>query len=122
MLVKNFFETCAQYENFQIWDVENMNAFLNGNGVLQEIFKNDYKISVEEFEERRSEIADSNMKIMENLLDQIGDKHFYPFTKDDQNHFQLIRMQDTNVMNFGIDIKDIDQSHVYIMIMDKVMS
>ena len=34
MIVKNFKDTCAEYDNFQIWDVENMDAFLNGNGIF----------------------------------------------------------------------------------------
>ena len=122
MLVNNFLESCGQYENFQIWDVENMEAFLNGNGVLEEIFKNDYKFPVAEFAERRAEIEQTDMEIMKNLLDQVGDKHFFIFTHFDQNHQELVHMQDTRVMNFGIDIKEISPEHVYIMIMDKQKS
>jgi len=120
MLVKDFLESCTQYENFQIWDIENMNDFLIGNKVLEEIFKVDYKMSVTEFEERRAEIEQSNMEIMKNLLDQIGDKHFYIFTNFDPNHQVLIHMQDTKVMNFGIDIKELNPEHVYVVIMDKI--
>ena len=120
MLVNNFSESCAQYENFQIWDIENMNDFLNGNKVLEEIFKIDYKMPVTEFVERRAEIEQSDMEIMKNLLDQVGDKHFYIFTHYDPNHQVLIHMQDTKVMNFGIDIKEVSPEHVYVVIMDKI--
>ena len=119
MIVKSFKDNCADYENFQIWDVDNMNAFLNGNGIFVEIFKNDYKMSIEEFDTRRDEIEQTNMEIMVAMLDQIGDKHFYIFTYHDDNHSELVQMQDQKIMNFGIDINEIDQEHVYIVIMDK---
>lgn len=119
MVVKNFISECAKYENFAIWDVENMNSFFEGNKVLSNIFETDFKMSVGEFEIKRSEIEQSNMQIMESLLDQVGDKHFYVFTYHNANHQELIHMQDTKVMDFGIDIKAIDKEHVYIVIMDK---
>lgn len=122
MLVSNFKENCSKYENFQIWDVDNIDAFLYGNAVFAEIFKTDYKMEIAEFHDRRSEIEDNNMQIMKNMLDQIGDKHFYIFTYHDMNHQELVHMQDTKVMNFGIDISKIDKEHVYIVIMDKKAS
>ena len=120
MLVNNFLESCSEYENFQIWDIETMADFLNGNGVIEEMFKIDYKMSVSEFESRREEIKETNMEIMKNLLDQVGDKHFYIFTYHDANHQNLVHMQDQKIMNFGIDINKVDEGHVYIVIMDKV--
>lgn len=119
MIVKNFKDTCSEYDNFQIWDVENMDAFLTGNGIFAEIFKSDYKMPVSEFNIRRDEISETNMEIMESMLDQVGDKHFYLFTYHNDNHAELVWMQDQKVMNFGIDINAIDQDHVYIVIMDK---
>lgn len=120
MLVGNFKDTAHQFDNFAVWDVENMNAFLNGNGALSEIFKHDFKMSIEEFDARRSEIPKTNMEIMEQLLDQIGDKHFYIFTWHDDNHWELVQMQVQKIMNFGIDIENvIEKDHVYILLMDK---
>ena len=120
MLVGNFKDTAHQYDNFAVWDVENMNAFLNGNGALIEIFKKDFNMPVEEFDARRSEISKTNMEVMEHLLDQIGDKHFFIFTYHDDNHWQLVQMQVGKVMNFGIDIENaIAEDHVYILLMDK---
>ncbi|MDX2362049.1 MAG: hypothetical protein QNK23_14665 [Crocinitomicaceae bacterium] len=120
MLVNNFIESCSQYENFQIWDIESMDDFLNGNGVISEVFQVDYKMPPSEFNARREEIPQTNMEIMKNLLDQVGDKHFLIFTLHDQNHQELVHMQDTKVMNFGINISKIDGDHVYVVIMDKV--
>ena len=122
MIVKNFKDTCTEYDNFRIWDVENMDAFLNGNGIFEEIFRNDYKMSVSEFNTRRDEITQTNMEIMESMLDQVGDKHFYVFTYHNDNHDELVHMQDNKIMSFGIDINPIDPEHVYIVIMDKLKS
>lgn len=120
MLVGNFQETAYQYDDFAVWEVENMNAFLNGNGAIVEAFKTDFKMSVDEFDARRSEIPKTNMEIMEQLLDQIGDKHFFIFTWHDDNHWQLVQMQTQKVMNFGIDIEHvIEKDRVYILLMDK---
>ena len=119
MLVKNYRESCAQYENFEIWDIENMDSFLSGNGVIAEIFKNDHYMSAEEFNARRGEISKTNMEIMEGILDQIGDKHFYIFTLHSDNHMELIQLQEEKIMNFGIDIAEIKGDHVYIVVMDK---
>jgi hypothetical protein len=119
MLVENFKSSCTDYENFQVWDVENLDAFFAGNKVLAEIFEADFKFPLVELAEKRSEIAHSDMKIMESMLDQIGDKHFYIFTLHNPNHLELVGMQETGIMNFGIDIQEIDPEHVYIIIMDK---
>lgn len=120
MLVGNFKDNAHQYQDFAVWDIENMNAFLHGNGAIAEIFKADYKMSVDEFDARRSEIPKTNMEIMEEVLDQIGDKHFFIFTYHDDKHWQLVQMQDEKVMNFGIDIANvIEKDRVYILLMEK---
>jgi len=119
MLVSNFKESCTDYQNFAVWEVENMDAFFAGNSTLADIFKNDFKMSVDEFEERRSEITQTNMEIMKNLLDQVGDKHFLIFTFHDDNHSELAQMQTQKIMSFGMDIEAIKEDHVYVLIMDK---
>lgn len=119
MLVNNFRETCIKYENFEVWDIENMDAFFSGNATLEEIFKIDYKMPVEEFRDRREEIPQTDMQIMEKLLAQIGDKHFFIFTLHNENHLELIQMQAQKIMNFGLDIEAIKHDHVYVLIMDK---
>lgn len=120
MIVKNFQENCKLYKKFQIWDVTDMDDFMSDNPVLNEIFLNDYKMTYAEVKEDRTEIADSNLTIMNGLLDQIGDKHFYIFTWHDDNHAELVKMQDLNIMNWGVDINDIQKDHVYIIMMDKI--
>ncbi len=119
MLVKNLKENCSQYDNFMIWDVENMDAFFSGNSVLAEIFKAEYKMPVEEFNSRRTEISETNMEVMENLLDLIGDKHFFIFTYHDDNHWEIVQLQVQKIMNFGLDIEAIEKNRVYVLIMDK---
>lgn len=119
MLVNNFRENCKQYQNFAIWEVSDMHPFFNGNATLVEILKKDFKMEVAEFDERRSEISKTNGELMEHMLDQIGDKHFFMFTLHDQNHMQLVQMQIEGSMSFGVDINEIKADHVYILLMDK---
>lgn len=119
MIVNNFRENCNKYENFQVWDIESIDDFLNGNAVLPEIFKTDYKMTVDEFKSRREEVPHSDVAIVDSLLGQIGDKHFFTFTMNDKNHIELILMQDTKMMNFGMDISSIQDDHIYAIIMDK---
>jgi hypothetical protein len=119
MIVNDFMSACSEYEKFSIWEVENMNAFFQGNGVLTEIFEKEHKMHLSEFDTRRSEIEATNLELMEGLLEQVGDKHFLIFTVGSTNHGVLIQMQDTKVMDFGVDIVAIKEDHVYIMIMDK---
>ena len=78
-----------------------------------------YKLSVEDLASNREAVEASDMDIMEKLLDQIGDKHFYIFTYHSKNHLELMQMQMEKVMDFGMDIQHIENDHVYIFIMDK---
>lgn len=120
MIVYQLEEKIHEYENFEIWNVENMSAFFEGNAVIKEIFQKEYKIKVEDFDKRRAEMPETNIGIMTNILDHVGDKHFFIFTLNDKNHRELVKMQYNKIMNFGLDIGLIDPSHVYILIMDKI--
>lgn len=122
MLVEDFAETCRLYGNFEIWDVENMDAFFKGNSVLTTIFEDKYKISIADFNQKRSEIKETNMQIIETVLSYVGDKSFYIFTHHNENHLELIKMQQLKIMNFGVDINNIKNDHVYVVIMDKKLS
>lgn len=122
MLVAEFNETCHLYQNFQVWEIENIDAFFKGNQVLATIFKDHYAMPIEEFHDRRSEIAESDMEIIQNLLSMVDDKSFFIFTFHDKNHLELVGMQQMKVMNFGMDIEQIKHDHVYVMIMDKMKS
>ena len=119
MLVNEFSSTCRLYEGFQVWEIENITAFLNGNGVLATIFQDHYNIPVKEIEEKRSDIVESDFDIITKLLSLVNDKSFFIFTLHDKNHLDLVGMQRMKVMNFGIDIEKIRDDCVYAIIMDK---
>jgi len=119
MLVNEFSSTCRLYEGFQVWEIENITSFLNGNGVLETIFQDHYNIPVKEIEEKRGDIADSDFDIITKLLSLVNDKSFFIFTLHDKNHLDLVGMQRMKVMNFGIDIEKIRDDRVYAIIMDK---
>ena len=119
MLVGEFSETCQLYTDFQIWEIENINAFFEGNLVLATIFKDQYGISVEELKEKRSEIEDSDLSIITTLLKMVDDKSFFVFTLHDENHLELVKMQQLKIMDFGVDINDVKGDKVYVVIMDK---
>ena len=120
MLAAEFSEMCYQYEGFHVWEIENIDAFFKGNEVLTKIFFDYYSIPYEEFEERRSEIQDTDYQMMTKLLGKVDDKYFFIFTLHDENHMELVKMQRMKVMDFGINIEEIRNDRVYVMIMDKV--
>ncbi len=119
MLASDFTDTCTLYEGFEVWEIENLDAFFKGNEILATIFQDFYKIPLSEFAEKRKTIVDNDFDIMQNLLTLVHDKTFFLFTLHDPNHLELIGLQKTNVMNFGLDIEKIKKDRVYAMIMDK---
>lgn len=119
MLVQNFSDNPSQFEDFEVWEIENMQSFFDCNGVIKEIFENEYKMKVSEFDKKRNELPETNMGIITGILDQVGDKHFFVFTAYDKNHSELIAMQTSGQMNFGINIEDISNEKVYFLVMDK---
>ena len=119
VILENFNEVCQRYENFEIWDIESMDAFFTGNEIINTIFEDEYKFSVKQFDEKRLDIADTNEEIIVKILDHVGDKHFFLFTLHNPNHLELVAMQNQKIMNFGIDIQDIQADHFYVVIMDK---
>lgn len=119
MLVDEFSSTCRLYEGFQVWEIENLTAFLNGNEVLATIFQDQYNFPVNEIEEKRSDIVDTDLVIITKLLSLVNDKYFFIFTLHDEYHLDLIGMQQMKIMDFGIDIEKIREDCVYAIIMDK---
>ncbi|HRP61510.1 MAG TPA: hypothetical protein PK833_14655 [Vicingus sp.] len=119
MLANEFSETCFQYENFMVWEIENMDAFFKGNEVLKTIFEDCYKIPFKDFKDRRKEIQETDLQMMTKLLNYVDDKHFFIFTIHDENHLELVKMQRMKIMDFGLNIEDIRKDRVYVMIMDK---
>ena len=119
MLASEFSEMCYQYEGFQVWEIENIDAFFSGNEVLTTCFKDYYQMPFEEFKERRSEIVDTDYQMITKLLGMVDDKYFFVFTLHDEDHMELVKMQRMKVMNFGVDIEKVRGDRVYAMIMDK---
>lgn len=119
MIVQDIKNTIFQYDNFEIWDIVNIDDFFKGNGVIREIFEKEYKIPIANFHARRAEIMESDGALMAAILDMVNDKYFYLFTKNDDNHNDLIYLQESGVMNFGLNIANISDDHVYVVIMDK---
>ncbi len=121
MLVTEFSDTCFQYTNFEVWEIENLDAFFKGSAILPRIFFDFYKIPFAELKSRREEIADTDFQIIMKLLSQVDDKHFLLFTLHDENHLELVKMQSRKIMDFGINIEQIRNDRVYVMLMDKKM-
>lgn len=119
MIVGNFRDHATEYDNFQIWDISTFKEFLDGNAVIREIATKEFKIVSDKREELVKKPVTKSIAMMEDVLDLINDKHFLVFEKHDEVHNDLKIMQRSKVMDFGIDISEIDPSHVYIMIMDK---
>lgn len=121
MLVTEFSETCFQYTHFEVWQIDNLDAFFKGNTILEKIFEDYYKMPLIDLKTKRSDIQDSDIMIITKLLAQVDDKHFFIFTLHDENHLELIKMQKLNIMNFGLDIEKISPDKVFVMLMDKKM-
>lgn len=121
MLVTEFSETCFQYNNFEVWQIDSLDDFFKGNSILAKIFEDYYKMPLSDLKNKRAEIPDSDMHIINRLLSQVDDKHFFIFTLHDENHLELIKMQRLKIMNFGIDIEQIKPDKVFVMLMDKKM-
>lgn len=119
MIVSEFTESSKFYEGFEVWEVESLDDFFEGNEILSTIFQDVFAFGVEELKERRSEIEHDDLAIMNNMLSLVNDKSFFIFTLHDENHLELVAMQQMKVMNFGLDIEKIKNDRVYVMIMDK---
>ena len=120
MLVSEFDETCKLYTDFQIWEIENIYSFFEGNQVLATILKDHYNVTVDELIEERSNVEETDLQIMTKLLSLVDDKSFFIFTLHDKNHLELVKMQQMKIMNFGIDIQEVEGDKVYVVIMDKI--
>lgn len=119
MLVEELKKNAFRYENFELWQIDDLNAFFRGNGILKEIFVKEYKMTLESLSSRRSEIPETDAGLMAAILDMVADKYFFVFTNTDANHKQLIEMQEESIMNFDLDISELPVEKVYAMIMDK---
>lgn len=119
MLVTHFAENAENYENFEIWDVDSFESFYTGNPIIKEIATKEFKVVGDKKELLYKQKITENIPVVEDVLDLINDKHFFVFTLHDPNHLELVGMQKTKTMDFGVDISNIDPNHSYIVVMDK---
>jgi len=119
MLVQDFKNTVYEYDNFEVWEVKDLEDFFTGNGVLKEIFEKEYKIPLVNLKVRRNEIVETDPGLMASVLDMVADKYFFPFSLNDANHLELIYLQESKIMSFGINIANVDEHYYYVIIMDK---
>lgn len=120
MLIQDIKNNIHQFENFEIWEVSDLNDFFKGNGILKLIFEKEYNMKLEALASQRDSLPESDLALMSALLDMVADKYFFVFTHHDPNHFSLIELQASKVMNFGLDIAHVSTDKVYILIMDKL--
>lgn len=120
MLVGKFKDHAFEYKNFEIWDISSFQEFLDGNAIIREIAAKEYKIVGDKRDELIKQPVVKSIAMMEDILDLINDKYFLVFEKNDEVHTELKMMQVMKTMDFGIDIREIDETHVYVMIMDRV--
>ena len=49
----------------------------------------------------------------------VDNKSFFIFTLHNENHLELVKMQQLKIMNFGVNIEEVKGNCVYVVIMDK---
>lgn len=120
MLVQDFKNTAYQFTNFEVWEISDLEDFFKGNQVLKEIFEKEYRIPLANLKTRRNEVPETDPGLMAAVLDMVADKYFFPFIFLDSSHQELIYMQEAGIMNFGMNIGNLDENKVYVIIMDKL--
>lgn len=120
MLVQDFKNNAYQFTNFEVWEINNLEDFFKGNQVLKEIFEKEYRIPLANLKARRNEVPETDSGLMAAVLDMVADKYFFLFTFFDKSHQELIFMQESGIMNFGMNIGNLDDNKVYVIIMDKL--
>lgn len=119
MLVTHFAENAVNYENFEVWDIDSFESFYTGNPIITEIATKEFKVVGDKKEQLYKQKITENIPVVEDVLDLINDKHFFVFTLHDPNHLELVGMQKTKTMDFGVDISNINPDNIYIVVMDK---
>ena len=119
MVVTDFSEKYAMYENFQIWEILNLDDFFQSHTMLFEIFKKEYGFPFEKRNESGKKFEDTDIEIVSKLMNYFNDKQFFIFSLNDNNHKELITLQERKIINFGIDICAIEPSKLYVLDMDK---
>lgn len=107
------------YLNMSIWTVSTEEEFIKMHENLAEAFKQEYKFDYNERNNPYNKFNDSSKTVINKLLDYFNDKCFFVFEQNDENHLQLIMLQEKKIINFGIDINSIEPNKIYVLEMDK---
>lgn len=118
MIVTNLADDYLLFENMAIWEIKSFPEFFKAHENLLEIFEAEYGFPYSKLNEQ-ADFKDTDIMIVSKLLDHFGDKHFFIFSYNDQNHHVLKGLQDKKIINFGIDIHVINPSRIYVLEMDK---
>lgn len=118
MTITNFKEDYSLYENMEIWEIKSIAEFLKTHEKLTEIFSEEYDFSYEE-SHQQEEFRDSDLAIVSKLLNYFDDKYFFVFSYNDTHHEELKKLQDRNIINFGMDIYRLHPEKIYVLEMDR---
>lgn len=117
MIVTDLLSNIKLYNNMSIWSIPNLEEFMKMHNSLQDAFKQEYQT---DYTNRfNAGFMDPDQVAITKLLDYFEDKHFFVFSLNDQQHMELIMLQDKKILNFGIDINQIRPDLIYVLEMDK---
>ena len=119
MTITDFGSNYIKYDNMSIWELKSLDELFKAHENMLEIFEKEYGFPYSKLNEQSEKFNDLDVKIVSNLLDHFGDKHFFVFSYNDKNHNDLKILQDKKVINFGIDIHVINPQRIYVLEMDK---
>ncbi len=119
MIISDFKTNFHMYENMAIWEIANINDFFKAHEMLKEIFEKEYKFSYDSRIDKENDYTDSDIEMVNKLLDYFNDKHFLVFSNNDPTHILLKEFQDKKIINFGMDIYVLHPDKIYVMEMDK---
>lgn len=119
MIVADFKTNFHMYENMAIWEIAKITDFFKAHEMLKEIFEKEYKFSFDNRHDPANNFTDSDIEVVNKLLDHFGDKHFMVFSNNDPTHSLLKEFQDKKIINFGMDIYVLNPTKIYVLEMDK---
>lgn len=118
MIVTNFTDDYLLFENMLIWEIKSFPEFFKAHENLFDIFEEEYGFPYSKLSEQ-ADFKDTDILVVQKLLDRFGDKHFFVFSNNDQNHRILKQLQDKKIINFGMDIHVLHPNRIYVLEMDK---
>lgn len=119
MTISDFEKNYKIYENMAIWEISSLEEFMDGDVLLPQIFKEEYKFEWNDKNDPANHFSDPDMVVINKLLDYYGDKYFFVFSYNDPQHQMLKNLQDQKIINFGVDIYMIHPKKIYVLMMDR---